>query len=184
MDIEKIREILAPHLSDFDFSSIVGAFMALEAQVAGLKEEIRAEYQKYCDRFTGHEAWGEGQGMTLALFIEHRFVPAPEHNKVQAERDRLKACHEAEIGVCYQHCDEVRRLREALERTLRNFELLLAGKPVRGAAETIMEARRALDGEKPATRGGKRSPIIEKPDLDGPVLTQDDIERMGTDETE
>ena len=152
MDIEKIREILAPHLSDFDFSSIVGAFMALEAQVAALK----------------------GFGHTVNK----------EMDALKAERDRLKACHEAEIGVCYQHCDEVRRLREALERTLRNFELLLAGKPVRGAAETIMEARRALDGEKPATRGGKRSPIIEKPDLDGPVLTQDDIERMGTDETE
>lgn len=38
----------------------------------------------------------------------------------------------------------VETLREALERTLGNFERLLAGKPVRDAAETIAEARAAL----------------------------------------
>jgi len=36
------------------------------------------------------------------------------------------------------------RLREALERTLGNFRLLLAGKPVRDVTETIAEAEAAL----------------------------------------
>lgn len=35
-------------------------------------------------------------------------------------------------------------LRSALERTLTNFKLLLAGRPVRSAAETIAEAEAAL----------------------------------------
>ncbi len=40
--------------------------------------------------------------------------------------------------------DENKRLRSALERTLHNFEALLARKPVRDAAETIGEAHEAL----------------------------------------
>lgn len=42
---------------------------------------------------------------------------------------------------------EVERMRPALERTLHNFKLLLARKPVRDASETIAEAERALKPE-------------------------------------
>jgi len=41
------------------------------------------------------------------------------------------------------------RLRDALERTLGNFRLMLSQKPVRDAAETIAEAERALAQQAP-----------------------------------
>jgi len=35
---------------------------------------------------------------------------------IQKERDRLQACHGAELGVCLKHCDEVIALAAALRK--------------------------------------------------------------------
>ena len=44
------------------------------------------------------------------------------------------------------------QLREALGRTLHNFEMVLSQSPVREADETIVEARTALSETKEATQ--------------------------------
>jgi hypothetical protein len=48
---------------------------------------------------------------------------------------------------------ENERLRSALERLDRNFDLLLAGKPVRDVAETKAETRTALRGDREQGEG-------------------------------
>lgn len=37
-----------------------------------------------------------------------------EWEKAEAERDKLRKCHEAELGVCQEHCDVVAELRVVL----------------------------------------------------------------------
>lgn len=41
---------------------------------------------------------------------------AADLGTVTAERDRYAACHEAELGVCFQHCDEVKELTAERDR--------------------------------------------------------------------
>jgi hypothetical protein len=68
------------------------------------------------------------------------------------EREKsVRGMYEAEYGRVKKLEQEVANKRitmltSALERTLSNFEYLLAQKPVRDAAETIAEAQAALRG--------------------------------------
>ncbi len=79
----------------------------------------------------------------------------PDPTRIEALTERMDAINErleSAVGRAITCLDDLeaenKRLREALDRTLHNFEALLARKPVRDAAETIAEARRALSTTK------------------------------------
>jgi hypothetical protein len=72
-----------------------------------------------------------------------------------ATHEKALVCHTVaalEAG-CAGLVAENERLRSALERLDRNFDLLLAGKPVRDVAETKAETRTALRGDREQGEG-------------------------------
>lgn len=47
-----------------------------------------------------------------------------EIEKLQAENKELRACHEAELGVCQEHCDEIKKLQARIKELEANIERL------------------------------------------------------------
>jgi hypothetical protein len=58
------------------------------------------------------------------------------YKRLTAERDQYAACHEAELGVCFQHCDEVQELTAERDRA-RNLAVRLEGEA--GAMREALE---------------------------------------------
>jgi hypothetical protein len=46
-----------------------------------------------------------------------------ENKRLKKENEELRNCHEAELGVCYQYCDKIIKLKKELQNRKDNFDL-------------------------------------------------------------
>jgi hypothetical protein len=82
--------------------SYVAARVANECEAQALREHSDALSARLAECERERDLWQSQSDKHRAHWM-----------KVERERDELRACHEAELGVCYQHCPEVQALEQA-----------------------------------------------------------------------
>jgi len=76
--------------------------------------------------------------------VGERDAAIEENERLEQKNRDLQACHESELGVCFQHCEEVKGLTQALNR----IDALTLDRNVMAVVEIKDIVQQALKGVK------------------------------------